>query len=80
VNQPKRGEKEREMEIYAISDVYDVMAGIFDNRVEPKKKKKIFFTSPFVVNGIVGMQRARGNEVEYFHVSLERAERESLSL
>jgi hypothetical protein len=26
------------------------------------------------------MQRARGNEVEYFHVSLERAERESLSL
>ena len=56
------------------------MAGIFDNRVEPKKKKEYFFTSPFVVNGIVGMQRARGNEVEYFHVSLERAERESLSL
>lgn len=45
-----------------------------------RRRKKYFFTSPFVVNGIVGMQRARGNEVEYFHVSLERAERESLSL
>ena len=50
----------------------DVMAGI--NLITEWNPEEGGFLSFVVVNGIVGMQRAGGNEAEYFTFLLERAE------